>query len=65
MTELLEAPPQVDETQSVASEHDREDIERRAYFRYLERGRADGFALGDWVAAEAELKGTLQQPRNA
>jgi hypothetical protein len=65
MTELLEAPTSTDQTQSVASEPDREDIERRAYFRYLERGRVDGFDLEDWVAAEAELKDTLQQPRSA
>jgi hypothetical protein len=33
----------------------REQIEERAYYRYLERGRADGHALEDWVTAEAEL----------
>jgi hypothetical protein len=33
----------------------REQIEERAYYHYLERGRSDGHALDDWLAAEAEL----------
>jgi hypothetical protein len=32
-----------------------EQIERRAYQIYLERGFHDGNALGDWLAAEREL----------
>ena len=32
-----------------------EDIERRAYELYLARGRADGYALEDWLQAEREL----------
>ncbi len=35
-----------------------EEIETRAYFRYIERGRADGFDLDDWRAAEGELRHT-------
>jgi len=31
-------------------------IEVRAYFRYVERGCVDGYALDDWLAAEAELQ---------
>lgn len=30
-------------------------IRRRAYELYLERGGADGFALDDWLRAEAEV----------
>jgi hypothetical protein len=33
-----------------------EQIEQRAYYRYLERGRTDGQALEDWLTAEAELR---------
>lgn len=35
---------------------DDREIELRAYFRYLDRGRVDGAALDDWLAAEAELR---------
>jgi hypothetical protein len=34
----------------------REQIAERAYYRYLERGQADGRALEDWLTAEAELQ---------
>jgi hypothetical protein len=33
-----------------------EDIRRRAYQRYLERGGRDGMAFEDWLEAERELK---------
>jgi hypothetical protein len=33
-----------------------DDIRRRAYGRYEERGRADGFADDDWYVAERELR---------
>ncbi len=33
-----------------------EDIAKRAYELYLERGRADGFDREDWLRAERELK---------
>ena len=33
-----------------------EAIELRAYFRYVDRGRVDGFALDDWLAAEDDLR---------
>jgi hypothetical protein len=32
-----------------------EDIARRAYEMYIERGRADGFDREDWRRAEREL----------
>ena len=34
----------------------RDQIEERAYYHYLERGRSDGRALDDWLTAEAELR---------
>ena len=34
----------------------REQIEERAYYLYLERGRSDGLALDDWLMAERELR---------
>ncbi len=33
-------------------------IRLRAYELYEQRGRAHGFALGDWLQAEAEIRGT-------
>jgi len=35
---------------------DHEELERRAYFHYLDRGCVDGLALEDWLAAESELR---------
>ena len=32
----------------------------RAYFHYLDRGRVDGLALEDWLAAEIELREETQ-----
>jgi len=65
MTALLEAPASVEETQAPTSEPDHDAIERLAYFRYLDRGRVDGFALDDWLAAEAELTDTQEQATGA
>jgi hypothetical protein len=39
-----------------AAQATHEEIEVRAYFRYVERGCVDGCALDDWLAAEAELQ---------
>jgi hypothetical protein len=33
----------------------RQDIARRAYGRYCERGRMDGFDVEDWLGAEQEV----------
>jgi hypothetical protein len=33
-----------------------EDIRARAYERYVERGRADGHDVSDWLDAERELR---------
>ncbi len=35
---------------------DRDLVSQRAYERYVERGRADGQDLEDWLAAERELR---------
>lgn len=32
-----------------------EDLRRRAYHKYEQRGREDGRALDDWLAAESEI----------
>ena len=39
-----------------------EQIEKRAYELYLERGSEDGHALEDWLAAERELIEVLEEP---
>jgi Protein of unknown function (DUF2934) len=36
-------------------------IRRRAYELYEQRGRVDGFALGDWLQAEGEILGAQKQ----
>jgi Protein of unknown function (DUF2934) len=56
MTALLELPADNAETDRTPAQLDRDEIERRAYFHYLDRGRADGFAFDDWIAAETELR---------
>lgn len=33
----------------------RQEIALRAYYRYCERGRVDGFDVEDWLAAEREV----------
>jgi hypothetical protein len=55
MTALLEEAPQVKELPP-APELLHEELERRAYFRYLNRGCTDGLALEDWLGAESELR---------
>jgi hypothetical protein len=39
-----------------------ERIRRRAYELYEQRGRVEGFALDDWLQAEAEILGA-QKPK--
>jgi hypothetical protein len=41
---------------SMASEPSDEEIRRRAYIRYLERGATDGRDFDDWLEAERELR---------
>lgn len=40
-----------------------ESIRRRAYELYELRGREDGFALDDWLQAEAEVLKAPTQPK--
>jgi hypothetical protein len=55
MTAVLESIREVKELPR-ALELSHEELERRAYFRYLDRGCVDGLALEDWLAAESELR---------
>ena len=55
MTAVLESIREVKELPR-ALEFSHEELERRAYFRYLDRGCVDGLALEDWLAAESELR---------
>jgi hypothetical protein len=41
---------------SMEAQPTEDDIRRRAYDRYLERGGGDGMAFEDWLEAERELK---------
>jgi hypothetical protein len=50
------ASQQPQQTAALETASDREQIAERAYYRYLERGRADGRALDDWLDAETELR---------
>jgi hypothetical protein len=34
----------------------RDEVQERAYYRYLERGGTDGQALDDWLVAETEVQ---------
>lgn len=47
------------ELQTLLSEIE-EEIRRRAYLLYEQRGRTDGYALNDWVQAEADVTTTLR-----
>lgn len=38
-------------------------IRRRAYQLYEQRGSVDGFALDDWLQAEAEVLKAQKQPK--
>jgi Protein of unknown function (DUF2934) len=42
-----------------------EKIRLRAYELYEQRGKVDGYALDDWLQAEAEIAGEEGQRRNA
>jgi hypothetical protein len=41
----------------------RADIQERAYYRYVDRGRVDGFDREDWHLAESELRAGEQPVR--
>jgi hypothetical protein len=42
-----------------------EEIRRRAYELYEERGRHHGFEQEDWARAEAEIRGKYQKGKSA
>lgn len=49
-------PQQAAQPPMRAAAPSREDIERRAYDIYIQRGGGDGGDLDDWLAAEHELR---------
>ena len=49
--------PQQQARADTEAEPNRDQILERAYYRYVERGRADGKALDDWLVAETEIRG--------
>jgi hypothetical protein len=49
--------PQQQTRADMQAEPNRDQIQERAYYRYVERGRSDGKALDDWLVAETELRG--------
>ena len=51
------ASPHKETRVQTQAEPNRDQIQERAYFRYVERGRADGNALDDWLVAETEIRG--------
>jgi Protein of unknown function (DUF2934) len=57
MPALLERPSVEEDTPpSVPEPIPHEEIKVRAYFRYINRGSLDGFAVEDWLEAERELR---------
>ena len=46
--------------QAVTQEPTHAQIQQRAYYRYLERGRVDGSDIDDWFAAEADLRSSTE-----
>ena len=51
-----EAGKTLDDQTVCLNEPAREEIERRAYERYLTRGEVHGYDQEDWLQAERELK---------
>jgi Protein of unknown function (DUF2934) len=50
------------QTANVETDRNREqEIRRRAYTLYEERGREDGHDIDDWLRAEAEVSATGQK----
>ena len=43
-------------TRDVRAAPIRDEVQERAYYRYVERGRTDGQAMEDWLAAESEIR---------
>jgi len=56
MIKTIEKPYFANREQQDAESHPtNEEIEERAYQLYIERGRADGHDIEDWLRAEQEL----------
>jgi DUF2934 family protein len=51
------ATPVKSSAPAVKPEPTEDEIAKRAYELYLDRGAVDGFALDDWMQAETELRG--------
>ena len=62
MSNTPAASPQKQTRVQTQAEPNRDQIQERAYFRYVERGRADGKALDDWLVAETEIRGQANTP---
>ena len=63
MPALLEqASVQKEETPPNLAPPTHDAVELRAYFRYVGRGRMDGCALEDWLAAEEGLRRDSEAP---
>ena len=54
--ERIGDPPQNTDQPPSRPAPSREEIERRAYDLYMQRGGRDGSDLDDWLAAEQELR---------
>jgi hypothetical protein len=63
---MMNNKPVVSEQQQtrahIEAEPNRDQIRERAYYRYVERGRADGKALDDWLVAETEITRQSKAP---
>lgn len=55
--EWLERPEDSRRRSAVTHEPTDAEIQERAYYRYMDRGRIDGFDREDWRLAETELRG--------
>jgi hypothetical protein len=62
MSNTPAAAPQQQARIQAQAEPNRDQIQERAYFRYVERGRTDGKALDDWLVAETEIRGQAKNP---
>ena len=59
MAKLKTNEPVVEERKQLSAaihEPTHAEIQERAYYRYLDRGRIDGFDREDWSLAETELR---------
>jgi len=50
------ARPTAQTTSDAHAARIRDEVQERAYYRYVERGRTDGRAMEDWLAAESEIR---------